>query len=61
MAGAPLGLSARAGGEAYFGVTCGLPPGVPGGGMTGMLLLPSEGGETTPASGVGGGFSTPPE
>jgi len=45
----------------YFGCSFGLPPGVSGGGITGILLLPSEGGETTPASGVGGGFSTPPE
>jgi hypothetical protein len=46
MAGAPFRLSDCAGRDAYFGLSCGLPPGTPGGGMTGMLL-PFEGRENS--------------
>src|SRR5690349_3277817 len=47
----------------YFGLTSGaLPPGVPGGGITGMLCEPGFGvGTCIPGSGLVGGWITPPE
>ena len=42
-------------------MTVGLPPGVPGGAMTGVLTAFSLGGVKTFWSGVGGGLMTPRE
>jgi hypothetical protein len=49
--------------ERYFGLTSGaFPPGVPGGGITGMLCAPGFGvGWCIPGSGSAGGWITPPE
>ena len=45
----------------HFGRTSGFPPGVPGGGITGVLLVARFGGVTTFRSALGGGCMTPPD
>jgi len=45
----------------YFGLTFGSPPGVPGGGMTGILPESSGGFLCKPGSTFSGGLITPPE
>jgi hypothetical protein len=47
--------------QGYFGMIAGLPPGVPGGAITGVFTAFSLGGVTTFSSGVGGGLMTPRE
>jgi hypothetical protein len=43
----------------YFGFTVGSPPGVPGGGITGIEAVPLSGGARTLRSPIRGGFITP--
>jgi hypothetical protein len=43
----------------YFGFTVGSPPGVPGGGITGVEAVPLSGGARTLRSPICGGFITP--
>ena len=43
----------------YFGFTVGSPPGVPGGGITGVEAVPLSGGGRTLRSPICGGFITP--
>src|SRR5439155_18731561 len=45
----------------YFGLIDGLPPGVPGGGMTGMLSPEGGGVRFICGSTPGGGVTTPPD
>ena len=51
----------RAGLAAYFGLTLGSPPGVPGGGITGILAESSGGLFCIPGSTFSGGLITPPD
>jgi hypothetical protein len=57
----PKGRTRHASGRiGYFGTTLGLPPGVPGGGITGIVLdAPLFGGVTAIPGSTGGGFTVP--
>ena len=48
-------------GWSYFGLIAGLPPGVPGGGMTGIVAPEGGGICLIPGSTSAGGITTPPE